>query len=186
MARRTDPSPAVPGKVASSVTKHSKPERVRDCSTEQTRSRTVDCWDMQGRADGVLSAKRFRRAGLARTWKERLDAGSAARGWALSVTSGAVGRACSVAPSCQTEPWRGESSLLGSLLSPLLLDRSALLLLVVRLRDLAWHIVLPALRFYAAAAPEAGSSISKPKDRSSETRRSAAAIPVELNERCLS
>ena len=33
---------------------------------------------MQGRADGVLWAKRFRRAGLARTWKERLDAGYAA------------------------------------------------------------------------------------------------------------
>jgi hypothetical protein len=31
----------------------------------------------QGRANGVLWAKRFRRAGLARTWKERVDAGYA-------------------------------------------------------------------------------------------------------------
>jgi hypothetical protein len=44
----------------------------------QTRRRVVDCWDVQGRADSVMWAKRFRPAGLARTWKERLDAGYAA------------------------------------------------------------------------------------------------------------
>jgi hypothetical protein len=43
------------------------------------------------------------------------------------------------------EPRTGESGLLGSLLGSLFLDRSALLLLVVSLRDLAWHIVLPDL-----------------------------------------
>jgi hypothetical protein len=79
----------------------------------------------------------------------------------LSVTSGAVGRCFSVAPACQTEPWSGESVLFGSLLGPFLLDRSALLLLVVRLRDLAWHIVLPNLGSYAAIVGAAGSSTSE-------------------------
>jgi hypothetical protein len=63
--------------------------------------------------------------------------------WGLCLTSRAVGRTCSVTPTCQAETLSGKSGLLGSLLGPLLLDRFALLLLVVRLRDLAWHIVLP-------------------------------------------
>jgi hypothetical protein len=78
MARSSYPDPAVPGTFSSWVTKKSTIERVQDWRTGQTRRRVVDCWDVQGRADGVLWAKRFRRAGLARTWKERLDAGYAA------------------------------------------------------------------------------------------------------------
>jgi len=78
MARSSYPEPAVPGKFSSWVTKKSTTERVQDRRPGQTRRRAVDCWDVQGRADGVLWAKRFRRAGLARTWKERLDAGYAA------------------------------------------------------------------------------------------------------------
>ena len=75
MARSSYPDPAVPEKFSSWVTKKSTTERVRDCRTGQTHHRVVDCWDVQGRADRVLWAKRFRRAGLARMWKERLDAG---------------------------------------------------------------------------------------------------------------
>jgi hypothetical protein len=51
---------------------------VQDWRTGETHRRVVDCWDVQGRADGVLWAKRFRCAGLARTWKGRLDADYAA------------------------------------------------------------------------------------------------------------
>jgi hypothetical protein len=72
------PDPVVPGTFSSWVTKKSTTEQVHDSRTGQTRRRIVDCWDVQGRADAVLWAKRFRRAGLAKTWKERLDAGYAA------------------------------------------------------------------------------------------------------------
>jgi hypothetical protein len=75
MARSSYPDPVVPGMFSSRVTKKSTTERVRDWRTGQTRSRVADCWDVQGRADGVLWAKRFRRAGRARTWKERPDDG---------------------------------------------------------------------------------------------------------------
>jgi hypothetical protein len=78
MARSSYPEPAVPGKFSRWVTKKSATEWVRDWRTGQNRRRTVDCWDVQGRADGVLWAKRFRRAGLARNRKERLDGGYAA------------------------------------------------------------------------------------------------------------
>ena len=77
-ARSSYPRLVVPGKFSSWVTKKSTTERVQDWRTGQTLRRVVDCWDVQGRADGVLWAKRFRRAGLARTCKERLDAGYAA------------------------------------------------------------------------------------------------------------
>jgi len=69
MARSSYPEPVVPGTFSSWVTNKSTTEQVQDWRTGQSRRRTVDCWDVQGRADGVLWAKRFRRAGLARTWK---------------------------------------------------------------------------------------------------------------------
>jgi hypothetical protein len=78
IARSSYPDPVLPGKFSSRVTKKSTTEPVRDWRTGQTRRRIVDCWDVRGRADGVLWAKRLRRARLARTWKERLDAGYAA------------------------------------------------------------------------------------------------------------
>jgi hypothetical protein len=52
--------PGGTGKFSSWVTKKSTTERVQDWRTGQTRRRVVDCWDVQGRADGVLWAKRFR------------------------------------------------------------------------------------------------------------------------------
>jgi hypothetical protein len=96
----------------------------------------------------------------------------------LSVTSAAVGGTCSVVPACQTEPWSGEAGLLGSLFGPLLLDRFALLLLVVRLRDLAWHIVLPDLGSYAAVVGAAESSTSKTTHPQSE--RDPPGPPVKV------
>jgi hypothetical protein len=78
MPRSSHPDPVVPGKLSSWVTKGSTTKRVRDWQTGQTCRRTVECWDVQGRTDRALWAKRFRRAGLARTRKERLDAAHAA------------------------------------------------------------------------------------------------------------
>ena len=78
MTRSSYPAPAVPRTFSSWVTKKSTTERVRDPRTGETRRRPVDCWDVEGRADGVVWAKRFRRAGLAQTWKERMDADFAA------------------------------------------------------------------------------------------------------------
>ncbi|MGH9072452.1 MAG: hypothetical protein ACRDX8_15190, partial [Acidimicrobiales bacterium] len=49
-----------------------------DRTTGERRRREVDCWDVGGRADGVQWLKRFRRAGLAQTWKEQLEADFAA------------------------------------------------------------------------------------------------------------
>jgi hypothetical protein len=78
MARSKYPAPAVPRTFSSWVTKKSTTERVKEPRAGDARRRTVDCWDVEGRADGVVWAKRFRRAGLAQTWKERLDADYAA------------------------------------------------------------------------------------------------------------
>ncbi|MGH9093528.1 MAG: tyrosine-type recombinase/integrase, partial [Acidimicrobiales bacterium] len=47
-------------------------ERYRDRAGVAQR-RMVDSWDVRGRVDGVQFLKRFRRAGLAQTWKERLE-----------------------------------------------------------------------------------------------------------------
>lgn len=73
MARSNYPDPAVPRTFSSWVTKRSTTERATDARNGQTRRRSVDCWDVEGRADGVVWSKRFRRASQAQTWKERLD-----------------------------------------------------------------------------------------------------------------
>jgi hypothetical protein len=54
MARSGYPDPVVPGKFSSWVTKKSTTERIRGWRTGQTSRRTVACWDVQERADGVL------------------------------------------------------------------------------------------------------------------------------------
>lgn len=74
MPRSDYPEPFIPRSFSSWVTKKSTTDRLRDPKTGEVRRRTVDCWDVEGRADGVVWAKRFRRAGLAQAWKERLDA----------------------------------------------------------------------------------------------------------------
>jgi integrase len=56
------------------VTKKGTTDWAVDRATGQRRRRAVECWDVGGRADGVQWLKRFRRAGLAQTWKEQLEA----------------------------------------------------------------------------------------------------------------
>lgn len=70
---REYPDPWVPKTFSTWTVKASTIERVADRSTGAVRRRRVDCWDVKGKADGVQWLKRFRRAGLAQTWKERVD-----------------------------------------------------------------------------------------------------------------
>jgi hypothetical protein len=56
MARSSYPESVVPRTFSSWVTKKSTTERVRDWRTGHARRRIVNCWDVQGRADGVLRA----------------------------------------------------------------------------------------------------------------------------------
>jgi hypothetical protein len=54
MARREYPDPVVPRTFSSWAAKKSTTERATDARNGQTRRRTVDCWDVEGRADGVV------------------------------------------------------------------------------------------------------------------------------------
>jgi hypothetical protein len=64
----------VPRTFSGWVTKVATTDRVKGPRSGVARHRSVDGWDVEGRADGVVWAKRFRRAGLAQLGKERLDA----------------------------------------------------------------------------------------------------------------
>lgn len=64
--------PWVPRTFTAWVTKKKTNEWVEDRSGTR-RKRQVDCWDVTGRSDGVQWQKRFRKAGLAQTWKEQLE-----------------------------------------------------------------------------------------------------------------
>lgn len=70
---RTYPDPWRPRTFQAWVVKNQRVERVTDRATREVRRRKVDCWDVKGKADGVQWFKRFRRAGLAETWKERAE-----------------------------------------------------------------------------------------------------------------
>ena len=70
---RTNPEPFVPRRFSCWVTKARTVENAVDRRSGERIKRPVDCWDVKGKADGVLWAKRFPRAGLAQTWKEQLD-----------------------------------------------------------------------------------------------------------------
>ena len=48
-------------------------EWVEDRTTNTRRRRSVDCWDVGGRADGVQWLKRFPKAGFAQAWKEQFE-----------------------------------------------------------------------------------------------------------------
>lgn len=67
---RTWPDPWAPKTFSSWIKKHA--------TTDRATGRPLDCWDLEGRADGLQWLKRFRRAGLAQTWQERLQADFAA------------------------------------------------------------------------------------------------------------
>jgi integrase len=70
---RNYPDPWVPRTFRAWVTKQARTKRVADRSTGEIRRRQVDCWDVKGKADGVQWFKRFSKAGLAETWKERAE-----------------------------------------------------------------------------------------------------------------
>ena len=70
---RTYPDPWVPRTFSAWITKHTTNQRTTDRVTGAVVQRPVDCWDVQGRADGVQWLKRFRKAGLAQTWKTRME-----------------------------------------------------------------------------------------------------------------
>ncbi|MGD0593365.1 MAG: hypothetical protein ABSB54_06760, partial [Acidimicrobiales bacterium] len=65
--------PWIPKTFSTWIVKASTTERVTDRYTGEVRHRRADCWDVKGKADGVQWLKRFRKAGLAQIWKERLD-----------------------------------------------------------------------------------------------------------------
>jgi integrase len=69
---RDYPDPWVPRTFSTWIVKASTAQRTIDRSAGHVRRR-VDCWDVKGKVDGVQWLKRFRKAGLAQAWKERLD-----------------------------------------------------------------------------------------------------------------
>ena len=70
---RNYPDPWRPRTFQAWVVKSQRVERFPDRATREIRRRKVDCWDVKGKADGIQWFKRFRRAGLAETWKERAE-----------------------------------------------------------------------------------------------------------------
>jgi len=70
---RVYPDPWVPRAFQVWVVKATGSERVTDRATGEVRRRKADCWDIKGKADGVQWQKRFYKAGLAQTWKERVE-----------------------------------------------------------------------------------------------------------------
>ena len=47
---------------------------VKGSTAERASGRSVDdCWDVKGKAYGVLWAKRFRKAGTAQAWRDRVE-----------------------------------------------------------------------------------------------------------------
>jgi integrase len=70
---RNYPDPWRPKSFQAWIVKTHTVERVTNRSTLEVRRRKVDCWDVKGKADGIQWLKRFRRARLAETWKERAE-----------------------------------------------------------------------------------------------------------------
>ena len=79
MPRPTPQEPWVPRTFSVWVTKKRTTDWAVDRATGERRRRAVECWDVGGRADGLQWLKRFRRAGLAQSWKEQLEADFANR-----------------------------------------------------------------------------------------------------------
>ena len=74
---RKYPDPFVPREFSCWVHKASTRVTQVDRKTGKKTSRKVDRWDVRGKANGIQFSKRFERAGLAQSWKERLDRGFA-------------------------------------------------------------------------------------------------------------
>ncbi len=65
--------PFVPRTFSCAVSKKTSTKTSVDARTGERQSRSVDVWDVRGRANGRQWAKRFNRAGLAHSCKDRLD-----------------------------------------------------------------------------------------------------------------
>lgn len=74
---RRYPEPFVPLRFSCTVTRATTVEVVVDRGTGARSTRRAPRWDVKGRANGIDFSKRFERAGLAETWKRRLDEGFA-------------------------------------------------------------------------------------------------------------
>ena len=70
---RNYPDPWVPRTCQAWVVKQTRVQRVTDRASGEVRRRNVDCWDVKGKCDGVQWFKRFHKAGLAETWRERAE-----------------------------------------------------------------------------------------------------------------
>ena len=70
---RSYPDPWVPRTFQAWVVKQTRVQRVTDRASGEVRRRNVDCWDVKGKSDGVQWFKRFHKAGLAETWRERAE-----------------------------------------------------------------------------------------------------------------
>jgi len=70
---RSYPDPWVPRTFQAWVVKQTRVQRVTDRAGGDVRRRNVDCWDVKGKSDGVQWFKRFHKAGLAETWRERAE-----------------------------------------------------------------------------------------------------------------
>lgn len=94
------PEPFVPGKFACSIRKATTKVLVTDARSGKRIARSEPRWDVKGQANGISFSKRFARAGLAESWKRRLDEGYVA-GLPFDVAT-----KCFVAPT--TAPSRAE------------------------------------------------------------------------------
>jgi integrase len=70
---RNYPDPWVPRTFQAWVVKQTRVQRATDRASGDVRRRNVDCWDVKGKSDGVQWFKRFHKAGLAETWRERVE-----------------------------------------------------------------------------------------------------------------
>jgi integrase len=78
MPKASYPEPFVPSRFTCAVRRTTTELTTVDRATGERRTTTAPRWDVKGRANGIEYAKRFSRAGLAESWKRRLDEGFAA------------------------------------------------------------------------------------------------------------
>ena len=98
---REYPEPFIPATFSCWVTKTSTQVTTRDRRTGKPVTKAADRWDVRGRANGVLWTKRFARAGLAETWRDRLNRGYAA-GLRFDLSAKRFVEATSSAPDAPT------------------------------------------------------------------------------------
>lgn len=75
MPRASYPEPFVPSKFTCAIKRSTTTVVVSKSGGGEGRTKTEPRWDVKGRANGIEFSKRFARAGLAESWKRRLDEG---------------------------------------------------------------------------------------------------------------